>query len=142
MGTAVDSINPDGIGFSRGKSLAYGWKVGYKQVRHSPMRRTVLLFLSLVLGGAYARGQSPYETAADFAKYAMKLRNEALLKVEPTVFVPTASKPATARLAWTTNIVTTVFGVGEQAGGKNPVPNYKSCGNPNWTATYGGFERP
>ena len=86
------------------------------------MRRTVLLFLSLVLGGAYARGQSdsPYATSADFAKYAMKLRNEALLKVEPTVFVPTASKPATARFAWKTNIVTTVFWVGEQAGGNNP----------------------
>jgi len=106
------------------------------------MRRTVLLFLSLVLGGAYARGQSPYETAADFAKYAMKLRNEALLKVEPTVFVPTASKPATARFAWKTNIVTTVFWVGEQAGGNNPVPNYKSCWDANWTGNYGGFDNP
>jgi len=30
---------------------------------------------------------------------------------------------------WKTNIVTTVFWVGEQAGGNNPVPNYKSS----WT---------
>src|SRR5947207_14903615 len=99
MGTAVDSITPDGIGFSRGKSLAYGWKVGYKQVRHSPMRRTVLLFLSLVLGGAYAsrHWDSPYATSADFVMYAMKPRNQPLLKFEPPVFLPTSSKPATAR---------------------------------------------
>ena len=32
--------------------------------------------------------QSPYESSADFAKYAMKLRAQALLKVEPQVFVP------------------------------------------------------
>jgi len=30
---------------------------------------------------------SPYATAADFAKYAMKLREQALLKVEPQVFI-------------------------------------------------------
>ena len=33
--------------------------------------------------------ESPYESSADFAKYAMKLREQALLKVEPQVFVPT-----------------------------------------------------
>ncbi len=32
--------------------------------------------------------------SADFAKYAMKLREQALLKVEPQVFVPTTSRPA------------------------------------------------
>ena len=50
---------------------------------------------------------------ADFAKYAMKLREQALLKVEPQVFVPTASRPAATRFPWKTNIVTTVFWIGE-----------------------------
>jgi len=41
--------------------------------------------------------QSPYESSADFAKYARKLREQALLKVEPQVFVPTASRTARRR---------------------------------------------
>ena len=90
------------------------------------MRRTiVLLLLTGAIGALQAEEQSPspYATAADFAKYARKLRDEALLKVEPQVFVPTSSRPAVQRYAWKTNIVTTVFWVGEQAGGNNPVPN-------------------
>ena len=111
------------------------------------MRRIFALILLFFAGGICAYGQSdssssPYATAADFAKYAMKLRNEALLKVEPQVFVPTASRSATARFPWKTNIVTTVFWIGEQAGGNNPVPNYKSSWDFDWTRNYGGFDSP
>ena len=77
------------------------------------------LALALLGMGAAVMAQSPYESAADFAKYARKLRDQALLKVEPQVFVPTASRTSTAtRYPWKTNIVTTVFWVGEQAGGR------------------------
>ena len=104
------------------------------------MRRTfALVFL---LGALSARAQSPYESSADFAKYAMKLREQAMAKVEPQVFVPTSSKPATRRFPWKTNIVTTVFWIGEQAGGNNPVPNDKSSWDANWTTNYGGFDTP
>src|SRR5256714_5518698 len=97
----------------------------------------------VLLGTGVAIAQSPYESAADFAKYARKLREQALLKIEPQVFVPTASRTSTAtRYPWKTNIVTTVFWVGEQAGGNNPVPNYKSCWDANWTSNYGGFDTP
>ena len=66
-----------------------------------------------------------------------------LLHVEPQVFVPTASRSSTTtRYPWKTNIVTTVFWVGEQAGGNNPVPNYKSAWDANWTGSYGGFDNP
>ena len=41
------------------------------------------------------------------------------------VIVPTASRPAATRFPWKTNIVTTVFWIGEAAGGNNPVPNFK-----------------
>src|SRR5438067_6485618 len=88
------------------------------------------------------QSMSPYATAADFAKYAMKLREQALLKVEPQVFVPTSSHPITPRYPWKTNIVTTVFWVGEQAAGNNPVPNYHSSWDLNWQANYGGFDTP
>ena len=33
-------------------------------------------------------------------------------------------------------------GGGEQAGGNNPVPNYKSAWDANWTLNYGGFDSP
>ena len=109
------------------------------------MRRTiVLLLLTGAIGALQAEEQSPspYATAADFAKYARKLRDEALLKVEPQVFVPTSSRPAVQRYAWKTNIVTTVFWVGEQAGGNNPVPNFRSSWDLNWQSNYGGFDNP
>ncbi len=109
------------------------------------MRRTLaLLVLTGAVGALRAEEQSssPYATAADFAKYAMKLREQALLKVEPQVFVPTSSRPAVQRYAWKTNIVTTVFWVGEQAGGNNPVPNFRSSWDLNWQANYGGFDNP
>jgi hypothetical protein len=85
---------------------------------------------------------SPYATAADFAKYAMQLREKALLKVEPMVQIPTASHAAIARYPWKSNIVTTVFWVGEQAGPNNPVPNTRSSWDLNWTSDYGGFDNP
>jgi hypothetical protein len=109
------------------------------------MRR---IFALLLLTGAFGalraeeQSSSPYATAADFAKYAMKLREQALLKVEPQVFVPTSSRPAIQRYAWKTNIVTTVFWVGEQAGGNNPVPNFRSSWDLNWQSNYGGFDTP
>jgi hypothetical protein len=85
---------------------------------------------------------SPYATSADFAKYAMRLREQALLKVEPQVFVPTSSRPAVQRFPWKTNIVTTVFWIGEEAAGNNPVPNHRSSWDANWTSNYGGFDTP
>ena len=105
--------------------------------------RRILVFLTLLLAAAIcARAQSPYESSADFAKYAMKLREQAMLKVEPQVFVPTTSHVATTRYQWKTNIVTTVFWIGEQPGPNNPVPNYKSSWDADWTHSYGGYDTP
>jgi hypothetical protein len=108
------------------------------------MRRIIAHILLVSSGGliASAQSDSPYATAADFARYARELREKALLKVEPQVFVPTSSRPTTQRFPWKTNIVTTVFWVGEQAGGNNPVPNNRSSWDLNWTTNYGGFDNP
>jgi hypothetical protein len=64
------------------------------------MKRLLAACFSLTIAGvihADEQSTSPYATAADFAKYAMRLREQALLKVEPQVFVPTSSRPATQR---------------------------------------------
>ena len=111
------------------------------------MRGLLVACLSLAIAGAPKvfgdeQSTSPYATAADFAKYAIKLRDQALLKVEPQVLMPTGSRPAVQRYPWKMNIVTTVFWVGEQAGGNNPVPNYKSAWDSNWTSNYGGLDSP
>ena len=107
------------------------------------MRNGFVLVLLALVGICTAAGQSPYESSADFAKYARRLREQALLKVEPQVFVPTASRTSTTtRYPWKSNIVTTVFWIGEQAGGNNPVPNHKSSWDANWASNYGGFDNP
>ena len=45
-------------------------------------RKTVLPLMAVCSMAAvtFAQAQSPYESSADFAKYAMKLRAQALLK--------------------------------------------------------------
>jgi hypothetical protein len=78
---------------------------------------------------------SPYASASDFAKHAAELREQALLDVEPQVFAPTSSRPAIQRYPWKTNIVTTVFWIGEKA-------NYRSVWDSNWTSNYGGVDNP
>ena len=43
---------------------------------------------------------------------------------------------------WKTNIVTTVFWIGEEPGGNNLVPNRTSAWDKQWTKSYGGFDDP
>ena len=43
---------------------------------------------------------------------------------------------------WKKEIVTTVFWIGEQPSGNNPVPNRSSSWDGNWTRSYGGFDNP
>ncbi len=106
------------------------------------MRRIFILWCLFVIGAIGLSAQSPYESAADFAKYAMKLREQAITKVEPQVFIPTSSRLAAAHFPWKTSIVTTVFWIGEQPSANNPVPNVKSSWDAEWTSHYGGFDTP
>ncbi|MGI8957073.1 MAG: hypothetical protein ACR2II_09190 [Chthoniobacterales bacterium] len=100
------------------------------------------LIAAALAAATFAHAQSPYESSADFAKYAMKLRAQALLKVEPQVFVPTTSRFSSSRYPWKTDIVTTIFWIGEMPTANNPVPNHKSSWDPNWTGNYGGYDNP
>ena len=107
------------------------------------MRKFLLILVGIVATASCIHAQSPYQSSSDFAKYAMKLRENALLQVEPQVVVPTMSSSAVSgRYPWKLNIVTTVFWIGEAAGGNNPVANYGSSWDPLWRRTYGGFDNP
>jgi hypothetical protein len=103
-----------------------------------------VLVAGLAFVGISVHAQSPYESSADFAKYAMKLRESAILHMEPQVVIPTMSRTlsVSGKYPWKTGIVTTIFWVGEPAGGNNPVHNFSSSWDLNWEQSYGGFDNP
>jgi hypothetical protein len=128
------------------KAMVDGWATF---VVMRALNTTVLgiLVATLLLATRLASfGQSPYESSEDFARYAMKLRENALLKIEPQVFVPTTSEPSfwgsEGRYPWKVDIMTTVFWVGEKATENNPVPNTRSAWDVNWVDDYGGYDDP
>ncbi len=88
--------------------------------------------------------QTPYQSSADFAKYAMKLRESAILRMEPQVVIPTASRTlsVSGRYPWKTGIVTTTFWVGEEAAQNNPVHNHSSSWDISWAKNFGGYDNP
>jgi hypothetical protein len=106
---------------------------------------TILAAASFLSFSGAAFGQStPYSSSADFAKYAMKLRESAILRMEPQVVIPTTSRTlgVSGRYPWKTGIVTTTFWIGEPAGGNNPVHNVSSSWDLNWQSSYGGYDNP
>lgn len=116
-------------------------------MKHHPLGKLlsrIVLATALVGTVGAASAQSPYQTSADFTKYAMKLRESAILHMEPQVVIPTMSRTMTVsgKYPWKTGIVTTVFWVGEPAGGNNPVHNFSSSWDLNWEQSYGGFDNP
>jgi hypothetical protein len=60
----------------------------------------------------------------------------------PSVFAPTLPRTAYTRYPWKTDIVATVFWVGEQPTANNPTPNHQSSWDVNWAVNYGGFDDP
>ncbi|MBV8901513.1 MAG: hypothetical protein JOY92_15530 [Verrucomicrobia bacterium] len=120
--------------------------------------------MTVLCGVVVSFGQTQYESSTDFAKYAMKLRENALLKIEPKVIMsPTktvfngsgpryltgpslmgrgALSIGPGRYPWKTGIVTTIFWIGEHPTVNNPVPNDKSSWDKYWTSSYGGYDNP
>lgn len=104
---------------------------------------TAILFTLLAATAVWAsEPQSSISASTDFQKFAMKLRESALLKIEPQVVVPSNFRSGFNRYPWKRRIVTTVFWVGEQPTQNNPVPNHKSSWDVNWAANFGGYDNP
>ncbi len=99
-----------------------------------------VFFVTATLRGSEA--QSSISSSTDFQKAAMRLRENALLKLEPQVVAPTNFRSGFNRYPWKRGIVTTVFWVGERPTANNPVPNYKSSWDPRWAQNYGGLDDP
>ena len=60
----------------------------------------------------------------------------------PRVFVPTLPRTAYTRYPWKTDIVATVFWIGEAPTENNPTPNHQSSWDTQWAKNYGGFDDP
>jgi hypothetical protein len=98
--------------------------------------------LALAAGAPPVHAQSAASTAGDFNKHAEKLRERAISKVEPQVTSSSNFRFGFSKYPWKTNIVTTVFWVGEQPTKNNPVPNCKSSWDPEWAKNFGGYDNP
>jgi len=111
------------------------------------------IFLALFNTHALAQeeGCSP-----EFERYAMQLRENALLRIIPhTIMSPSVGRAYAndsrftnarylfaGRSGWKANITTTVFWVGEQATINNPVANDRSAWDGGWLSSYGGYDNP
>jgi hypothetical protein len=102
------------------------------------IRKILTYLLGMAAAVAPLHAQTPYKSSEDFARYAMKLRESALLNMEPRVVVPTSR----SRYPWKLGIVTTTFWVGENASKNNPVHNKSSSWDLNWADNFGGYDNP
>lgn len=67
------------------------------------------------------------------------------IKPQPTTYfsnTPPHSSAPSGRYPWKTNIVTTIFWIGEKPSGNNFTPNHASSWDANWAENYGGFDNP
>lgn len=103
----------------------------------------LLVVVSIMMSGQVSFSETVASSSADFHRYAMKLRESALLKVEPQVSTNRSPfRQSFNKYPWKQNIVTTVFWVGEQPTKNNPTPNHKSSWDQNWAKNFGGYDNP
>ncbi len=109
---------------------------------------TTAVLLSSV-SALFAAGVPAQPPAAKIklSKKTSRLTEDILLRVDPLAYTP----PATSGMAkpkhgehypWKNDIVTTVFWIGEDASGNNPVPNHSSSWDKHWGQNYGGYDDP
>jgi hypothetical protein len=81
-----------------------------------------------------------------FSKESRKSSDERFANLTSLALTPgqlAANPPEPGqRYPWKKNIVTTVFWIGEQPSGNNPVPNCTSSWDKQWARNYGGFDDP
>jgi hypothetical protein len=100
--------------------------------------------LCLLIGGvsSIAQAQASNEKAARFTENAMKLRESILFKVEPDNLRKIGDSQPDVKYPWHSEIVTTVFWIGETSSANNPVPNHSSAWDSNWAHNFGGSDAP
>jgi hypothetical protein len=98
---------------------------------------------SLFAHGAASKAE-PAKTK--FSKNSEKTRDDLVLDVSSLAFTPgqlsSERLQPGQRYRWKSNIVTTIFWIGEKPSGSNPVPNRTSSWDKEWTKNYGGMDDP
>jgi hypothetical protein len=124
----------------------------------------LMLFVLVNFGSfaAFAADPSPKsDNPVDLARYAMKLPNSGLVKIEPRIprllktdrtrfsryaigraFVDNNLCDTAGEYPWRLNIATTVFWVGEQSFASVAISNEKSAWDGDWFSSYGGYDDP
>lgn len=81
-----------------------------------------------------------------FSKKSEKTGDDRVFDVSSLAFTPGQLAPAQLqpgqRYPWKSNIVTTIFWIGEKPSENNPVPNRTSSWDHQWTKNYGGVDEP
>ena len=109
---------------------------------------TVVFFLSTAasLFGQAAVSPAPFAAVRAIEKNehapAPKTANSSALVFAPTARTFGLASGAAHQFPWKSNIVTTVFWIGEKPTANNPTPNQSSSWDANWTKNYGGFDNP
>jgi hypothetical protein len=104
-------------------------------VKQTLIAIAVLLCVDSSNSSAEEQNSSPDAKARDFAAAAQKLREQELAKVEPQISVPSGSRPAAQRYPWKTNIVSSVFWIGQKG-------SERSAWDQSWQESYGGVDSP
>ena len=113
-----------------------------------PQKFTHTIAVSLVTLFAVFVSTAPAQAPKAKAKAKVnRLDDDVLLKVDtlsapPSRLVFAPRIKGADRYPWKNEIVTTVFWIGENPSGNNPVPNHSSSWDAAWARNYGGFDDP
>ena len=116
-------------------------------MKPGPFTHTIAVLLSSVSAcfAPSAPAQVPTKKV-QLNKKQNRLTEDVLLKVDPVGYTPPGHfrnpMRRDERFPWKTEIVTTVFWIGENPSANNPVPNHASSWDAAWTKNYGGYDDP
>ena len=95
---------------------------------------------------AHGTASKAEPTKTKFSKKSEKTPDDRVFDVSSLAFTPGQLAPERVqpgqRYPWKSNIVTTIFWIGEKPSGNNPVPNRTSSWDHEWTKNYGGVDDP
>ena len=107
---------------------------------------TIAVLLSSMASLFAHGGTSKAEpTKTKFSKKSEKTADDRLFDFSSLAFTPGQLAPEFQpgqRYPWKSNIVTTIFWIGEKPSTNNPVPNRASSWDTEWTKNYGGTDDP
>jgi hypothetical protein len=117
-----------------------------KQMKPGKFIHAIAVLLSSI-ASLFAHGANwkaePAKTK--FSKKSEKTSDNRVLDVSSLAFTPgqlaSVVQPG-QRYPWKSNIVTTIFWIGEKPSENNPVPNRTSSWDNQWTKNYGGVDNP